>query len=155
MNTEFHNANNNLYIQQNIKAYCLKNSMIIIIENRPCKIYCITYSKSSKHPSKSIHVMTHDVFTDRKIEAIFLTSETIQIPIVTNEYYLFFNADIEKKTVTVLDNEGICKNYIFNYCEAEILQILISLNESNELNNAMVQILSCMHETRILGVKYK
>lgn len=69
----------------------LRKNGHIIIKNRPCKIVEMSSSKTGKHGSAKIHLVAIDIFTSRKYEEIYSSTQTVWTPIVTRKDYELIN----------------------------------------------------------------
>ncbi len=67
------------------QASAVKKGDVVLLKKRPCKILETTTSKTGKHGSAKTHLMGLDVVSGKKVEAIFKSQGTVEMPVVTLE----------------------------------------------------------------------
>lgn len=81
----------------------------IIINDGACVINSISVSKTGKHGSAKAHIVARNIFTDKKVESIYSTSEMVKCPVVTKNQYSV--ANIESDGNVILLNEDMEEVY--------------------------------------------
>ena len=76
----------------------------LVIEKRPCEIIQLTTAKTGKHGSAKAHIITKDLFTEKKTNIILSTSEKVAVPIVKRNVYTVLGADDEY--ISLMDTTG-------------------------------------------------
>jgi translation elongation factor IF5A len=80
----------------------LRVGSYIVLDGGACVIISISVSKTGKHGSAKAHLTTKNIFTDKKIEALYSTSEMVKVPIVTKLKYTVLNIT-EDGEITLLN----------------------------------------------------
>lgn len=72
-----------------MQASALRVGGYVLLRGFPCRIIDMTTSKTGKHGGAKIHLVAVDLFTGRKYEEHFMSTDNVEVPIVTkNEYQL-------------------------------------------------------------------
>ena len=129
---------------------------VMMIKNYPCKITEKNISKTGKHGASKAHVVGKDIFTDKKYEEIFGSSEKIQVPIIVHISYIVqfveqkFNDD-NTFNVFVLENNKsrdlpieVNKN---NEQDMLILERVNKILDNDE--NCILHVIQSMNKERI------
>jgi translation initiation factor 5A len=107
----------------------------IMIKNYPCKIVSKSCSKTGKHGSSKAHIVGKDVFTDKKYEEIFGSSDKVQVPILVKASHVVQFVEDDS-------NEPNSSNvYIMDGLESRSEPVQI-----NKLNETDVDILKTINE---------
>ncbi len=64
------------------QAGSIRKNDFCMISDHPCKIIQLAVSKPGKHGSAKVCMTGFDIFTGKKIETIYGTSETVMVPVV-------------------------------------------------------------------------
>lgn len=157
MSEDFDNDNDNYnndteYVEQYINVNSIRKNTIIIIKGKPCKVVDMTVSKPGKHGSAKASILACDILTDKKIQTILQTSSNIAVPKMSKDFYILIDINENDKILSVLNNDGISKDYELN-CNKEILTQMKEQFSKENKDDILVEILSCMGKTRILSIK--
>lgn len=77
------------------QASALRIGGYVVVHDAPCKITHMTSAKTGKHGGAKISIIAVDIFTDRKHEAHFMSTENVDVPIVSKKDYQLINIDEE------------------------------------------------------------
>lgn len=131
----------------------------MMIKDHPCKITEKSVSKTGKHGSSKAHVVGKDIFTDKKYEEIYGSSDKVQIPIILRVTY------IVQFTEQDTDDSAIENVYVMEPDQARTLPIQVNknndedkeiLNKINELLNdnsdgdCIISVIQAMNKERIV-----
>lgn len=94
----------------------------MMIKNYPCKITEKSVSKTGKHGSSKAHVVGKDIFTDKKYEEIFGSSDKVQVPIIVRATY------IVQFTEENTENQNLVNVYVMEEDQARLLPIQVNKN---------------------------
>lgn len=146
-----HHNDNSEYVQEYIGVNSARKGMVIMLKDQPCKISDITIYKPGKHGSAKALVLGYNILTDKKVQTIFSTSWNVPIPKMDKYSYTLIDVNENDNLLTILDSECHSRDYKLNCDDGLRSQII------NEFNNATsvisIEILSCMGQDRILGIK--
>lgn len=145
--------------EENITFVAVNNLRIgsyLVIDNGAYVILTITVSKTGKHGSAKAHITAKNIFTDKKVEKMYSTSEMVKVPIVTKKQYtllnIYDNVEVslldefseEKNNVVKLDNTEICKKIVKLFEEGKTIMVtvifalemsrIIEMSEDKEMN---------------------
>lgn len=70
-----------------IQASKLRINGHVMMNNRPCKISEMSISKTGKHGSAKVNLAGYDIFTDKRLECQYSSTENVEVPIITNTSY--------------------------------------------------------------------
>ena len=70
-----------------LQCEAIREGMIVILRDRPCKVVKIARSKTGKHGSQKGFVVGIDVFTGQKLEVVCNAKEELQGPNVSFATY--------------------------------------------------------------------
>lgn len=146
---DYENRNNdNQYIEEYIDINKLKKN-----SDKPCKVSEITISKPGKHGHTKAMVVSYDILTNKRVQAIVSSKDRIPVPKVNKHIYQLLNIDENDNSLSVLDDKCNCIDYRMK-CEDELRSRII--DEFNKKNNDLsIEILSCVGEYKITGIKVK
>jgi translation initiation factor 5A len=118
-------ANNELYQfgamnELNVGGY-------MMIKNYPCKITEKSVSKTGKHGSSKAHVVGKDIFTDKKYEEIFGSSEKVQVPVINRVTYIVQFVEENQ------ENTGLLNVYVMEEEQARLLPIQVNKNNEADM----------------------
>lgn len=131
----------------------------MMIKNYPCKITEKSVSKTGKHGSSKAHVVGKDIFTDKKYEEIFGSSDKVQVPNIVRVTY------IVQFTEENLENQNLINVYVMEEGQARILPIhvnkhldddkllLVKINElldNDEEGDCIISVIQAMNKERIV-----
>lgn len=131
----------------------------MMIKNYPCKITEKSVSKTGKHGSSKAHVIGKDIFTDKKYEEIFGSSDKVQVPIIVRQTYIV--QFIEENQ----EDQNLINVYVMEEDKARFLPIQVNkqldddevlLNKINELLNdesegdCIISVIQSMNKERIV-----
>lgn len=96
----------------------------MMIKDFPCKITQKSVSKTGKHGASKAHIVGKDIFTDKKYEEIFGSSDKVKIPIVNK-----INCIVQ---FTEENNENLNFENIYVMNGSEARDLPIHVNKNNE-----------------------
>lgn len=120
-------------MSQEIQFESLNNLNIgahMMIKSFPCKIISKTTSKTGKHGSAKSHVTGKDIFTDKKYEEIFSSSEKVEIPVIVRVNYTVQFVEVNK------DNNSLFQVYVVE--DQKEKDFPIEVDATNETNMEMI-----------------
>ena len=125
----------------------LRVGSYLVMNNGACVILSITTSKTGKHGSAKAHITARNIFTDKKIEGLYSTSEMVKTPIVTKKQYALLNIydDIE---VSLMDEFSQEKNNIVKLDDTEVCRKIKKLFEEGK--TLIVSIIFALGMSRII-----
>merc|ERR1719456_188149 len=88
-----------------VEAGSLRKGGYVMLKGKACKVLELTTSKSGKHGRAKAHIVGADIFTGRKYEDIYTTSETVAVPFVSRSEYQLVNLNSSSGTVSLLKEE--------------------------------------------------
>ncbi len=132
-----------------VQAGNLKKGDYVVLNNRPCKIAEISWSKTGKHGHAKVHIVGIDIFTERKYDEVHPSDHTMDAPIVTRrEYPLISIAD--DGFITLLLPNGTTKEDLA-LPEGELSDKIRSAYEEGK--DLLISILSALGEEGIVAFK--
>jgi translation initiation factor 5A len=127
----------------------IKIGMIVMLNDRPCKIINLTTCKTGKHGSAKALIKGTDIMTDKHIETYASTSNYVWIPNVQRITFKF--VDLQDNYIHVLNEEtGDVKNYKVNLDDDLIKYVIEHKNDGNDIDVSMIFVLD---EHRVLETK--
>lgn len=83
----------------------IKKGAYVVIKDFPCKVDETTHSKVGKHGSAKTHVVGIDIFTNKKYEHTWSSSQQMEVPYIkkTNYTIMDFNDD---GFITLIDDKN-------------------------------------------------
>lgn len=118
----------------------------IVVHDGPCIILSITTSKTGKHGSAKAHITARNIFTDKKIEIMYSTSEMVKCPVVVKNQYQVI--DIESDgNVSLLDENN---EQIYNMVQLDQNEISEKVEQMfNEGKSVIVSVITAMNMSKI------
>jgi translation initiation factor 5A len=118
----------------------------IIINDGACVINSISVSKTGKHGSAKAHIVARNIFTDKRVENIYSTSEMVKCPIVTKNQYSVTN--IESDGNIMLLSEDM--EEVYGLVRLENNDVCLKLKTMFEENKQItVSVISAMGNAKI------
>jgi translation elongation factor P/translation initiation factor 5A len=141
------------YIKEYISAGDVKEKDVVLLKGKPCKINVIKKSKTGKHGSAKVVMEGYDILTDNKIKTFYTTAESIPVPKLSKESYCLTDINESENLVSTLDSSNRNVDFPFN-CDDEMrTRIIESFNDNESNNEILIDVLCCMGQTRIVGIK--
>lgn len=100
----------------------IKIGKYIVIDNRPCKILKVDFSKPGRHGPGKKRVRCVDLLTDKKSDSTFNNSSQIDVPLIS------------KEKVTIID---MCDNTITYFKGNNCITINLTANDFEMYDNAL------------------
>ncbi|KAF8113461.1 hypothetical protein N665_0050s0109 [Sinapis alba] len=122
----------------------------IVIKGHPCKVVEASISEASEHGHDNCHFVGIDIFTGKKLEDIFPSSENCDVPHVKRTDYMLNNIS-EDGYVSVLTEDGSTMDDLRLPTDDSLL-IYIS-HRFHQGSDLMVTVLSSMGEDHIVDCK--
>ncbi len=120
------------------QASALRVGGYIVIHDAPCKITHMSSAKTGKHGGAKISIMAIDIFTEKKHETHFMSTENVDVPIVTKQEYQLINIDDEGFMSMLTDNSQVRED--IRLPDGELgQQIQESFDEGNDLMIATIK----------------
>jgi len=137
-------------------AFSIKVNDYLVINKRPCKIVNVKHSKTGKHGGCKCHFVGIDIFTSRKYETIHMSTDNVEIPIVTKKDYQL--CDINREEQDNGNELFFCSlNYNGNLREDLVIpkgdlesQIMVAFAYGSDIE---VTVMTAMGEEKIIGFK--
>lgn len=144
--SNFESIENNSTLSYPVSGNIIQKGMIVLMgEDRPCKITEITYCKTGKHGSRKIIFTGIDIFNERKYEKIMPISHTIQIPFIYREEYTLMGI-FDVRYPFLMDKQGIIRQDIRLGESVKEEEILAKLAKYLDLNKDIkVSVIKCMN----------
>lgn len=76
----------------------------LLINDNPCKVSKISFSKNGKHGGTKHHFVGYDIFTNKLHETIYISKQCVPVPIVEKNDYKLLSID-DEGFATLLDPE--------------------------------------------------
>ena len=73
------------------QASSIKKGDHVLLRDHPCKVIYFSIFKNGKHGGAKIHFVGTDIFTKKKYEEMFSTTDNAQVPIITRTEYLLLD----------------------------------------------------------------
>ena len=89
------------------QASALRKGGYVIVRGFPCKAMNMSTSKTGKHGGAKIHLTAIDIFTGRKYEEIFSSTENIDVPLVSKGEYQLIDINEDGYMSLMLDDGSI------------------------------------------------
>lgn len=138
--------------EQNI-AFVMVNDLRIgshlVMNDGACIILAISIFKTGKHGCAKAHITARNIFTDKKVEGLYSTSEMVKVPIVTKKSYTLMNI-YDEIEVSLLDEKLECKNNLVKLDDSEVCKKTKKLFEEGK--NVIVTLIIALNMSRIVEV---
>lgn len=146
---EFENVDSGASNTYPVQAGNLKNGAHVVLNNRPCKVVQLSWSKTGKHGHAKVHIVGIDIFTGRKYDEVHPSDHNMEAPIVIRrEYPLISIAD--DGFMTLLLPNGTTKEDLA-LPDAELGDaIRSSYDEGKDL---LISVLSALGEEGVVAFK--
>lgn len=89
-----------------MQAGSIKKGSFCMLKGNPCKVIDTAISKPGKHGSAKILVTGTDIFSGKKYEEIFSTSQTVWAPIVGKVEYEVADISEDDDFVSLIEKDG-------------------------------------------------
>lgn len=107
-----------------------------MLRGNPCKVIDTATSKPGKHGSAKVLITGTDIFSGKKYDDIFSTSQTVWSPVVSKVEYEVADVN-EDGFVSLIEKDGSLKEDVRLPADAELNDTLLACwNESN--NNYLI-----------------
>merc|ERR550514_179621 len=91
-------------------AGSIRKGMHVMLKDKPCKIVDIATAKPGKHGSSKCAFTGIDIFTGKKVEEIYSSHASCNMPIVVKTEYTVLDANGEDQTLSLLTADGNTKD---------------------------------------------
>lgn len=127
----------------------LRIGSYLVMNGGACVILAMSVSKTGKHGSAKAHITARNIFTDKKVEGMYSTSEMVKVPIVTKKQYLLLNIydDIEVSLLNEFSEE--CNNLV-KLDDSDVCKKIVKLFEEGK--TIMVNVIFALGLSRIIEV---
>ena len=127
----------------------------IMIRGRPCKVCEMSTSKPGKHGHAKIHIFGFDIFTNKKMDDICPSKESVEIPVVERKEFEVLSIDEEDGFLALMDSKTCKVKDDLRLPGGEMGNKLRDAFERNEKNGILVVVISACGEEAILDWKPK
>lgn len=90
------------------QASQLRVNGFVLIKDEPCKIVSINISKTGKHGGAKMHLVALHIFSGKKVDALFMSTDNCEVPYVERKDYQL--VDIGRDGYLALYDEGTPKH---------------------------------------------
>jgi len=96
------------HLNKYLNVRALRKGGFVIVRGFPCKVMNMSTSKTGKHGGAKIHMTAIDIFTGRKYEEIFSSTENIDVPLVSKAEYQLIDID-DEGFMSLMTDDGATK----------------------------------------------
>jgi translation initiation factor 5A len=89
-------------------ANTLKKGQYIVVDNKPCKVIDVTFSKNGKHGHSKANYIATDIFTGKRYEEVCPSSRILFSPVVETATYTLVDIS-EDGYMQLLDENNLVK----------------------------------------------
>lgn len=133
-------------------ASALRPGGYVMLRQQPCRIVDMSTTRTGKHGGDKVHITALDIFGDRKIEEHFMSTENVDVPLVTKQDYQLIDID-DDGFLIVLTRDGKTREDLRLPQNEAGRQIQFAFGEGDE--NITVSTIAAMGREEAIGWRKK
>lgn len=137
-----------------MQASALRVGGYVVLRGFPCRIIDMTTSKTGKHGGAKIHIFAVDLFSNRKYEEHFMSTDNVDVPIVAKNEYQLVEID-DEDFLSLITAKGTTKEDL-KLEQNEVgqqLRELWSSERDGEARDVFVQTLAAMGKEAVVSFR--
>jgi translation initiation factor 5A len=141
-----------------LQASALRVGGFVVLRGFPCKIAEMTSAKTGKHGGCKVHLSAIDIFTNRKYEEHFMSTDNVDVPLVSKHEYQLIAVDDDGFLTLLSDKNAQTKEDLVapdNEVGREIRDAISTEAEGDEEKTYFVQTMVAMGKEVVVSLSSK